>query len=267
MHNGPTPCIVPYTDFGRNRRSRKRGRVNFCHHVNRCASPEDQSGIHRAYAARPLGHSARRTQLGLRAETRRLPGAGHQIVRRSAPPVSEQQKLRRQISGDRTGPRARSRIPKSLSMASQHIAFDGSGKADCEHVVFAGLLSLPDRWVSMSQQWNATLQNEGLTFWRTSNAAHLTGQFKQFRSRPKDLDKLSLELARIACEFGTAGYVASVTMEDYKRLEEAQRKILRDPFYAAFQSGIKSSWITQTSCQQASSRSYATIRKNTLASA
>jgi len=91
----------------------------------------------------------------------------------------------------------------------------------------------------MSDKWNRTLQNEGLAFWRTSSAAGLSGQFKQFRNRRKELHALAQELTRIACEFGEAGYVASVTMDDYNILDETVRKTLKDPFYAAFQSGIK----------------------------
>lgn len=123
-------------------------------------------------------------------------------------------------------------------MAIFHAAFDESGKADREHVVFAGLIATPGPWDKFNTKWIELLKPFGLRYWRSSDAAQLAGQFKQFRDRRKDLEQLTLDLAGVICEFVEGGSAHTITMDMYKRLPEKQRKELKDPFYAAFHTGL-----------------------------
>jgi hypothetical protein len=125
-----------------------------------------------------------------------------------------------------------------LTMAAHHAAFDESGKADREHVVFAGLISYPGRWSQMIDKWMSLLEPHGLRYWRSTNAAQLNEQFTRFRQRRKDLEKLTLDLVQLICEYAEGGSVNSVTMELYNKLGPDRRQEWKDPFYAAFQHGM-----------------------------
>jgi hypothetical protein len=124
-------------------------------------------------------------------------------------------------------------------MAIYHAAFDESGKADREAVVFAGLIAPPGLWNKQRTEWMTLLERAGLTYWRTTDAAHLSGPFKRFRNSRKDLEKLTLDLADVICGSVDGGTVHTITMEAYKRLPDQRREDLKDPLYAAFDAGLE----------------------------
>lgn len=57
-------------------------------------------------------------------------------------------------------------------MANHHIAFDESGKQDREYIVFAGLVSLPDRWVDMQKNGTKLLKAKAYCFRRKKEGLH-----------------------------------------------------------------------------------------------
>lgn len=123
-------------------------------------------------------------------------------------------------------------------MAVHHAAFDESGKADREHVIFAGLISFPQRWYEFNNKWTALLEPHGIRYWRTTNAAQLNRQFARFRNHRLELERLTVDLTDTICEYAEGGSVHSVTMTLYNELSSERRNELKDPFYAAFDSGL-----------------------------
>ena len=128
-----------------------------------------------------------------------------------------------------------------LVMASITVIFDESGKqGSSEHVVFAGFYAVHERWDEFSLEWNLRLKRAGVTYWSTKNAANLDGQYKQFRNRRNDLHDLAISLARIICRFAVGGTAQIVTVEQFKSLDQEARERLKDPWYCAFESGMRS---------------------------
>jgi hypothetical protein len=124
-------------------------------------------------------------------------------------------------------------------VANLHAVFDESGKQDSEHVIFAGLIALPQRWNQLSAKWNETLRRRGLTYWRTVDAAHRNRQFTRFRHHRTELEKLAILLAELLCEYAASGCVSSITMQEYNLLSPETRNRLKNPFYAAFEFGMR----------------------------
>ena len=123
-------------------------------------------------------------------------------------------------------------------MAIFHAAFDESGKADREHIVFAGLIATPGPWQKFNEKWMDLISPFGIRYWRSLDAAHRTGQFKCFRESQNDLEKLTLDLADTICEFAEGGSIHTITMEQYRLLPQTRRTEFKDPFYAAFHQGL-----------------------------
>jgi hypothetical protein len=123
-------------------------------------------------------------------------------------------------------------------MAIRHAAFDESGKADREKVIFAGLISTPQEWFSLNQKWIALLAPHGLQYWRTSDAARLKGPCERFRGHREELRTLTRELANVICEHAEGGTIHIITMDLYNALSPEKKAILKDPYYAAFDEGL-----------------------------
>lgn len=126
-------------------------------------------------------------------------------------------------------------------MASIAVIFDESGKlGSAEHVVFAGFYAVSERWDEFSKEWNHKLRRSGLTHWSTKDAAHSNGQYKQFRNRREDLDSLVISLSKIICRFAIGGLAQIVTVKEFEALDQQSRERLKDPWYCAFEAGMKS---------------------------
>ena len=127
-----------------------------------------------------------------------------------------------------------------IAVATLNIVFDESGKrGSSETVVFAGMYAMETRWRQMQIRWFAELAREGVTFWRSVNAAGVDKQFKHFRKRRKDLEALTLRLTQIACDFASGGVVNAVSVSDFENLSEKKKEYYKDPWYCAFEAGIK----------------------------
>jgi hypothetical protein len=125
-----------------------------------------------------------------------------------------------------------------MIMAIFHAAFDESGKADREAVVFAGLIAPPGPWLNLQKEWLALLEPLGLRYWRTTDAAQFSGPFRRFRDRKQDIEKLALKLADAVCANVEGGTAHTITMQEYRRLPQERRQQLKNPFYAAFDAGL-----------------------------
>jgi hypothetical protein len=123
-------------------------------------------------------------------------------------------------------------------VAAHHAVFDESGKADREHVIFAGLIAQPQHWHKLNQQWIALLSANALPYWRTTNAAQIDKHFAVFRRRRKDLEVLTRDLAQVLCDHAQSGSISTITMAEYNALTGEQRNRLKDPYYAAFEGGL-----------------------------
>jgi hypothetical protein len=126
-----------------------------------------------------------------------------------------------------------------VAVATLNAVFDESGGVDRSHVIFAGLIAMPEQWEEMGIPWRSALRKHGLNYWRTVEAAHMNDSFKKFRKRPEELRTLALHLADLVCKHAGGGHVNSVSVEEFNQLKDTVRKRLRTPFYAAFESGIR----------------------------
>lgn len=119
--------------------------------------------------------------------------------------------------------------------------FDESGKqGDSDHVVFAGFYATSEQWDLFSHEWNGKLRKHGLTYWRTSKAAQLAGEFKKFRGRRRDLKNLTVSLVETICQYAWGATASSISMADYRALSDDTRARFKDPLYCAFEADIKS---------------------------
>jgi len=124
--------------------------------------------------------------------------------------------------------------------------FDESGKFnDSEHVVFAGFIGGQPNWVEFTHDWNVRLskdlpmrgeQNPFLHMVEL-NRAHKRSEDKYEREK---LETLVADLARLICKYAIEGFSNSITIHDFNTLDAAARARHRDPFYYAFEAGVKS---------------------------
>ena len=127
-----------------------------------------------------------------------------------------------------------------MSITTLNAVFDESGKQDKEQVVFAGAYATSQQWDAFSREWNTKLHRKGLKTWHTVDANNVQNEFKKFRKRRKELDELALSLADTFCKYVFGAQATNISMAEYRKLSQDLRVKFKDPFYCAFQSGIKS---------------------------
>jgi Protein of unknown function (DUF3800) len=127
--------------------------------------------------------------------------------------------------------------------------FDESGKyLDSEHVVFAGFIAEQVQWDRLTHEWNTRLR-QSLPMRPPENnviknpALHMVELNRRY-VRTEDGDKREIEalvgdLAALICKYALEGFANSITVKDFNRLSPDLRKRFKDPFYYAFEAGIK----------------------------
>jgi hypothetical protein len=127
--------------------------------------------------------------------------------------------------------------------------FDESGKwNDSERVVFAGFVGQQDKWVAFTHDWNVRLCGDLPLGGRDNPVFHMVELNRAHRMMTDDAEKVKLELlvadlARVICKYVVEGFAHVVSMAEFNALRPEQKKRYKDPFYYAFEAGVKS--ITQ----------------------
>jgi Protein of unknown function (DUF3800) len=125
-------------------------------------------------------------------------------------------------------------------------AFDESGKyGDSEHVVFAGFIARQDKWQEFTHEWNVRLLKDLPRVEGRLPVLHmveLNRKHKRAKEREEKrrVESLVADLARLICKFALEGFANTITMAEFTLLDQDQRKRYKDPFYYAFEAGVKS---------------------------
>ena len=119
-------------------------------------------------------------------------------------------------------------------------AFDESGKHnDCGHVVFGGFISTQEKWNEFTVEWNARLGRAGMRFLHTGELCDAY-RLCEGQAKRNEIETLIGDLTAVVCKYALEGFVSHISVRDFKKLDQTQRKKYKDPFYYAFESGIKS---------------------------
>ena len=118
--------------------------------------------------------------------------------------------------------------------------FDESGKlADQDCVVFAGSVATEDEWGVISTRWNAALNENDIRYLSMKEAIAFSGEFKNWRKRVVERDRLLDYLATMAHPF--IGFYSSAAMKtkDFLELPEKQRAKLKNLQYCGFEGCVR----------------------------
>jgi hypothetical protein len=124
--------------------------------------------------------------------------------------------------------------------------FDESGKfKDCEQVVFAGFIGEQDKWNGFSHDWNVRLLRNMPRVGGQLPFLHMVELNRRHKKSSDSVEKLMLEtlvadLAQVICKYATEGFANSITVADFNALDPIARARYKDPFYYAFEAGVKS---------------------------
>jgi hypothetical protein len=122
--------------------------------------------------------------------------------------------------------------------------FDESGKwNDSEHIVFAGFIGRQDKWAEFTHDWNMRLRSDLPLEGRDNPVLHMV-ELNRAHKKADDAEKAKLELlaadlARIICKYVLEGFAHVVSMSEFNALRPDQKKRYKDPFYYAFEAGVK----------------------------
>lgn len=118
--------------------------------------------------------------------------------------------------------------------------YDESGKPnDQDYVVFAGCVATDSQWGVISEQWKAILAENEIRYLTMKEAFGFTGEFKHWRQRKKERDRLLLKLASMAHPL-IAFYVASpIKSKEFTDLTDKQRAKLKHIQYCGFEACVR----------------------------
>ncbi len=118
--------------------------------------------------------------------------------------------------------------------------FDESGKPkDKDYVVFAGAVATDDQWSVISEQWNAILTENHIRYLTMKEAFRFKGEFKDWRERKTDRDRLLVKLATMAHPLLAFYVSAPIENKDFENLPDKQRAKLKHVQYCGFEACVR----------------------------
>jgi hypothetical protein len=118
--------------------------------------------------------------------------------------------------------------------------FDESGTSkDQEHVVFAGCVAGESEWNVISDKWKAALAENDIRYLTMKEAFNFKGEFKGWRNRVAERDRLLVHLAATAHPLIAFYLSAPMVSRDFWSLPDKERAKLRDPQYCGFEGCVR----------------------------
>jgi hypothetical protein len=118
--------------------------------------------------------------------------------------------------------------------------FDESGKlADKDYVVFAGSVATASEWEVLSERWLALLKENGIAYLSMKEAFNFRGEFKGWRPRATERDRLLVKLAETAQPFIGFHLSSPMSTKQFSALSAKEKAKLVNHQYLGFETGIR----------------------------
>src|SRR6185369_8888747 len=114
--------------------------------------------------------------------------------------------------------------------------FDESGhSAEADFVTMGGFVASEEQWLALVPKWNQLLSKHGLREWHSHDYAHSVNEYKRWRGDTERRRILYADFMAVIIESEGVPLGATVSMVHWRRMSDAVRRSLVDPYYLTLQ--------------------------------
>jgi hypothetical protein len=98
-----------------------------------------------------------------------------------------------------------------------------------------GFVAREEQWSALVPKWNGLLSKHELTQWHSHDYAHSVNEYKRWRGEKEERRKLYGDFMGAIIESQGVPLGATVSVEHWRRMSDAARRALADPYYLTLQ--------------------------------